>query len=398
MRIDLPTLFMAIGFTTEVAGLLLLFSWFQERRATTLAYWGAAYAIGAIGGLLFCAQDFLPQLIATDIGGALVLGAYGLMWCGARTFEGRKPLLALALMGAAMWFVLGASGFLQTHAYPRIVMASSVMTGYVLLTASEYWRARDKELMSRWPAILLLLIHASFFVFRMLFAEMLPFPGGMTGIRPGWVPVGMFAMLLNNFCMAFLVMNMTKERLEREQRRAALIDPLTGVANRRAFLERGERLLQRAAAEASPVALLLFDLDWFKQINDTFGHQTGDRILCVFCDVAGMALRPTDVLGRIGGEEFACLLPGATVAEATLAAERIRTRFASHPMVASGAHAVPATVSIGIAIGSDADYSLTTLLASADRALYQAKAKGRNRIERAWPEVAMAQGLVAGVA
>lgn len=386
MRIDFPTLFMTTGFITEVAGLLLLFSWFQDRRSPLLAYWGAAYSLGAIGGLLFTARGFLPHFISVNIGGAMTLLAFGLMWCGARSFEGRRPEPVLASVGAGIWFALATAGLFETHVYPRIVTASLVMCVYLILTIREFWHARDKELMSRWPVMVLLATQVMFMAIRIVFADHLPFPGGTGHIQPGWIPVGIFALMLNNFCMAFLVMSMTKERLEREQRHIALIDSLTGVANRRAFFERGERILQRADFDNMPAALLLFDLDLFKQINDTFGHQAGDRVLCDFCDVADAALRPSDMLGRIGGEEFACLLPGASATEALQIADRIRTRFAGLSSTGEG-RAVATTVSVGIAMAMDSGYALDGLLAAADRGLYQAKAKGRNRTERVRPGI-----------
>src|SRR4029077_16249653 len=111
-----------------------------------------------------------------------------------------------------------------------------------------------------------------------------------------------------------------------------LLDPLTGVANRRAFFERGEEVLRRTTAAGYGSALLLFDLDRFKAINDTFGHQAGDCVLFAFCAAAQSITRPGDVFGRFGGEEFACLLPNATLTDATRIAERIRIAFAGTPI------------------------------------------------------------------
>jgi diguanylate cyclase (GGDEF)-like protein len=384
VHIDFPTVFLTTGFVTEVAGLLLLFSWLQDRRSTSLAYWGLGYVIGGIGGILFAARASIPMVVAINFGGAITMLAFGLMWSGARSFEGRRPNVLLAISGAALWFVLATAGFFDTHIYARISVASFTIIFYLLLTVREYWHARDKELRSRWPAMVLLLAQVGFFVIRLLFAERLPFPGGVTHYAPGLLPYGIFVLLLNNFCIPFLIMNMAKERLERDQRRIALIDSLTGIANRRAFLDRGERILQRIAVDRGPVALLLIDLDMFKQVNDTFGHQAGDQVLCAFCEVTGAALRPNDMLGRMGGEEFACLLPGTSAGEAAVIAERIRMRFGAHPTVVEAGE-VRTTVSIGIATANDTGYSLNAMFAGADRALYQAKAKGRNRIERAWP-------------
>jgi diguanylate cyclase (GGDEF)-like protein len=170
---------------------------------------------------------------------------------------------------------------------------------------------------------------------------------------------------------------MSKERAEQEQSRAALTDSLTGVANRRAFFDRGAPLLEWAIADRQPAALLLFDLDRFKEVNDTAGHQAGDRVLQAFCDLVVGSIRPGDLFGRLGGEEFACLLANASMAQALHIAERLRRDFAAMRLPGLD---VNATVSVGVAMASEAGRNLPALLAIADRALYRAKADGRNRV------------------
>jgi diguanylate cyclase (GGDEF)-like protein len=165
-------------------------------------------------------------------------------------------------------------------------------------------------------------------------------------------------------------------------KRASLIDPLTGVGNRRAFFERGEKLLNRSAFDCRPAALLLFDLDRFKRINDTFGHHVGDQVLIDFCGAATAALRPDDLFGRLGGEEFASLLPDTSLDEGRVVAERIRSNFEAAAL-AIGANTLAATVSVGVAMSIDPSRNLTDIIKAADRALYRAKANGRNRVEHA---------------
>ena len=208
----------------------------------------------------------------------------------------------------------------------------------------------------------------------------LPYPGGVLPPQPHWVPIGVFEILFHTFCMAVVLVNMAKERAELRQRRASQIDPLTGIANRRAFFDCGEELLARLAVERRSAAFVLFDLDRFKDINDNFGHQFGDLVLSRFCEVTKSLLRPCDLFGRLGGEEFGCVLPDMSYAEALRTAERVRAAIAAAPMVFD---AVPllATVSAGLAVASEADQRLGELFATADRALYRAKAKGRNRVE-----------------
>ena len=124
-----------------------------------------------------------------------------------------------------------------------------------------------------------------------------------------------------------LLVSLSKERLELDQRTKAQTDPLTGALNRRAFMSRGERLLQRHAYERAPLCLLFLDLDHFKSLNDRFGHSGGDDVLTSFVGLVNACIRPTDFLFRIGGEEFCCLLPYTTTEQAHRVAERIRHQF-----------------------------------------------------------------------
>jgi diguanylate cyclase (GGDEF)-like protein len=136
-------------------------------------------------------------------------------------------------------------------------------------------------------------------------------------------------------------------------------------------------LLEWALADRQPAALLLFDLDRFKEVNDTAGHQAGDRVLQAFCDLVAGSIRPGDLFGRLGGEEFACLLANASMAHALHTAERLRREFAAMRLPDLD---VNPTVSVGVAMANEAGRSLPALLAIADRALYRAKAEGRNRV------------------
>ena len=117
-----------------------------------------------------------------------------------------------------------------------------------------------------------------------------------------------FEALLFTISIAFILLAMAKERTEHRHKTAALVDPLTGVANRRAFLQDGEAQLKRQATDPRPTAVMLLDLDNFKSINDRFGHAIGDRVLEIFADVASGCMRRIDLFGRLGGEEFAALV------------------------------------------------------------------------------------------
>ena len=159
-------------------------------------------------------------------------------------------------------------------------------------------------------------------------------------------------------------------------------DDLTGVLARRALLKQGDRLLVRYQRESTGLAVMMVDVDHFKQVNDKHGHGAGDRLLVSIAQTMARALRPHDALGRMGGEEFAAVLPGVSPTEAQAIAERVRSAVEQQAL--DPVEGVPqrATVSIGLVhsatMGSDAD--MDTLLLAADAALYRAKAEGRNRV------------------
>lgn len=163
--------------------------------------------------------------------------------------------------------------------------------------------------------------------------------------------------------------------------RLAGTDALTGVANRRSFFERAEEMLANARRTGGPVATLLIDIDYFKKINDLYGHAAGDQALRRFSETANAQLRPLDQIGRIGGEEFAVLLPDTTLKGALSVAERLRQAVAEAEIVADDGVRFAMTVSIGVCEVEPGVAKIDPALACADRALYRAKQSGRNRIE-----------------
>ena len=166
--------------------------------------------------------------------------------------------------------------------------------------------------------------------------------------------------------------------------RLALRDPLTDLLNRRGWMAAAERMVRRAGRADMAVAVLMVDLDHFKAINDRHGHDGGDAVLRQTAAVLQAAVRPTDLVGRLGGEEFAVLpAPARAVEEsAQQVAERLRAAVAAAPYLLPGGGTCPVTASVGVAagaVGPDAVETLTALLTRADAALYAAKAQGRNR-------------------
>ncbi len=201
------------------------------------------------------------------------------------------------------------------------------------------------------------------------------------------VAVSLSAFQIQNQWYAVGILRDETERnaQELELRRLAITDPLTGLANRRHFLTQVERELDRFKRYAQPATLLMLDLDHFKQVNDNYGHATGDAVLKHFATLAGQVLRKIDLLGRLGGEEFAALLPDTTLIGAYPLAERLRGIMMESP-TETAAGSVGFTVSIGVALFAPDDQDANAILIRADRALYRAKHRGRNRVEMEKPE------------
>lgn len=172
----------------------------------------------------------------------------------------------------------------------------------------------------------------------------------------------------------------THKRMEKKLRHLAATDALTGLANRRQFLEQMILALARHLRHGTPTALLMLDLDWFKQVNDNHGHAAGDAVLKHYAKVIQSSLRNIDLLGRLGGEEFGILLPDTDSIGAYEFAERIRHVAAAQPARLQ-AKEIAVTFSIGVATFMRHDPSTDVILARADQALYRAKANGRNRVE-----------------
>jgi diguanylate cyclase (GGDEF)-like protein/PAS domain S-box-containing protein len=177
------------------------------------------------------------------------------------------------------------------------------------------------------------------------------------------------------------IRDITERKLfEVELKHRAHIDYLTGVNNRGYFMEQAELELSRAVRYGSPLSLYMLDVDLFKKVNDSHGHKVGDLVLIKLAEVCGQTLREVDIIGRLGGEEFAILLPETNLEKANEVAERLREAIAKAKVPLEGGLPLHFTVSIGVTSLVSKDDNLDVLLNRADKALYEAKEKGRNRV------------------
>ncbi|MGD8926449.1 MAG: diguanylate cyclase [Thioalkalispiraceae bacterium] len=169
------------------------------------------------------------------------------------------------------------------------------------------------------------------------------------------------------------------KRMESQLISMALFDSLTGALSRPAFMEQASKELSRSMRFHRPLSVMMIDIDHFKSINDNYGHAAGDNVLQIFVEAIQEVIRSTDFLGRVGGEEFALLLPDTSARAAYHLAERVRERITKYPYLA-GDMLIEVTASLGVAEYQSLDGDIKSVLNRADEALYQAKQAGRNRV------------------
>ena len=377
MSLDTSTLYLVATMVAALLGTMLLFFGRQE-NIPALKWWGTAYLLGAASVALWTlASTILGEAFSLALN-AVGFVACGMVWNASRVFHGRKPNLPGLVLGAVAW-VAAVMTLAPEASAMGMTIGAAIVAAYAALTAAELWSERRKVLQKRWPAIGVPVAHGFVLMLPILLGDLLH-PHDLAFGRSIWVTVFSIELVLYAVGTVFVIFMLVSERTVTAHKTAASMDPLTGMFNRRGFAEATSRVIEREANAGRPVTALIFDIDHFKSINDRFGHPAGDEILKLFAAIVINTLRITDLSGRVGGEEFAALLP-CSLEEGVAAADRVREAFASSGIVVEEGP-VDTTVSIGVA-GGPAGTELEVLLAAADTALYQAKRGGRNRVEAA---------------
>ncbi|CAG9268998.1 Diguanylate cyclase (GGDEF) domain-containing protein [Paraburkholderia unamae] len=380
MHVDLLTIYLLlIGTLLASAGMTLWEHRTHPRRSKALRILAAGYATLALGCALVLVRTRLPGAAGAALSNLVIMTGYLRVLHGVATLNGRQyraSSIALLAVLALTWATWGArhteTMWFYVSALP--IALASAMTSRELLRGDGM-----KGVQSRYVAAIVTGIHALFYAFRALILPWLANRYGQDFVAA----VGKITMYEG--VLYSVVLPMAILRLMREETHGQLVlesqtDYLTRLGNRRWFFEEGERVIGRDTAHR-PVSLLAFDLDHFKTINDRYGHQTGDEVLKSFADIVRTAVGADAVLARIGGEEFAALLPGHDRSRARAVGEAIARRFAQSASHRSNGVAIQATVSIGLAQHGHEASTLADLLAAADAALYNAKSLGGNRLE-----------------
>jgi diguanylate cyclase (GGDEF)-like protein len=378
--LDVNTLFLVTVYVEAMLGLLLLFAWIQNSGIHAVAWWGCAHLLRAGSVALFGMYGSVSDAISIDLANALLFTAFAVTWSGARVFDGRAAEPLYLVGGAAVWILACRMPWLVDSLDAKVLLSSGIITAYTWATAYEFWRGRSEPLVSRWPAIFMLFAHGALFLLRTPLSKVLPWSPNNQVFDSVWLTVLSFEAMLFTIAIAFILLAMAKERTELRHKTAALVDPLTGIANRRSFLEQIVSLSKRQESEGRSAVVVLADLDHFKSINDRFGHAVGDRVLRIFAEVASAKLGPHGLIGRLGGEEFAIVIYDSGRDKGLAIAECIRLAFETAAAEVDGRR-VGGTVSMGISIAETNLFDIPALLAQADEALYCAKERGRNRTE-----------------
>jgi diguanylate cyclase (GGDEF)-like protein len=334
---------------------------------------GVAWALLLMSGLVesgSMTDRVLSTLAMAGIAGGLALNAAAFdLWCG-RIPQIRMPMLIAVVL--PFGYGLGFSS------YPfRVGWANGLLTLQMAFLVATVWRKPAVPVGKwRWLLVVCLLAQMVVTLWRGIlgafFTESYP-----TFLAPHPVNVA-FAIIANATTVLSLMAVLLAHRDEaaRELERLATLDGLTGVLNRRAWMTRAATEVAVSVRYAHPVAVLMIDLDHFKQINDSHGHDAGDRALVFSARVLQAALRPGDLVGRYGGEEFCVLMTHADHAAANAFDVRVRKDLASVAELELG---FPLAYSAGIAMRNSPDDTLAALLKRADAKLYRAKAQGRSR-------------------
>jgi diguanylate cyclase (GGDEF)-like protein len=391
MILDSRTLVVVAFLLATMLGAAHFLTWRINRSAMALRYCATADMIAALGFLLVAMRGPEPSVWALLATNMAVAAFHIYLWRAVRFFTG-QPLPVPALAGLVAAYLLAALYFsaVMPNVSARIAMVSSYGAVMGILCAVDLLRNARRFPSTPVSVVgFILLGHAGVNVLRAsLSLADSPLPDLLA---PSAVQTLAFLENLLVFVasgIGFVIM--TTERLQADLRRAATYDALTGILNRRAFLDLAEREMARARRSGAPYALLVMDIDYFKQVNDTFGHQAGDAVLKAITMAITGSLRQVDLFGRFGGEEFCILLPETREDAARVVAERICATIADL-QVAHDGNVISTTVSIGVAEGTTATKAFDSIVADADLALYRAKESGRNRVIVHQPESAGAE-------
>lgn len=375
MSLDVYTLFICELFVLGFMSIIMLFAWAGSQYDRVLGFTTVALIATLLAMMLSSLRSSGHHFLPIAVGNVILYFGYGMLVNAFRTFRG-LPLGINWLTGALLWAILCLFPQFYFSLPKRVIVTCLLCIIFTAVLIRLLYGARTLLPATYWPAQLLLVIHLGFHVARLFLDAGRPnmLHGAIGGTQfTVWI---MLESMLFVMGLTFTILAMVNERTRLIYQQASLLDPLTGIANRRALFAEGNKLADWCRRHRQPLTVVLFDLDHFKSINDRFGHHQGDRVLIDFCRVVSLALPPQAQFARLGGEEFAAVL-SLNEFQGKNWCEQVRR--AVH---ASAPEEVIYTTSIGMtAVVATRIQDVESLLVAADEALYRAKTSGRNRVE-----------------
>lgn len=352
---------------------VLFFAWYHDRRSPAYLIWAVGFISSALGFGLVGARGMIPDVLSIEAGNALALLGESAWIAGFCRLDKRRSDWT-ALLPPLIWLIGIGLPWVHESFANRVVLYDLANAAGATLLAAAVRPTNTRRESARMPLAFVFMALACL-CFGVALAIVLFRPSADAALTYRAVSALGSAVLITTAIA--LTGHVLMERSQRRWRALSLTDSLTSALNRRGLLEFFGLLLRETKDPSKRIAALLFDLDHFKSINDRYGHQTGDRVLCDFVRTARNFLPRDAGFGRMGGEEFMAFATVTDQTEAEALAETIRAAFCRLPHNAGTAQ-FSATVSIGVALSTADAASWDWLTAAADRALYAAKSAGRN--------------------
>jgi len=379
--LDVPTmLLMTAAASLAMAGSLAAV---RPERREGIGLWALGLVLHAIAYVLYTLRGVVPDWASIVLANTLLGGTFALVLAAVHQFQGRALPWWRMLVPVAAITVLYAL-FIDDYRM-RIIVSGVLLPLQIGLALWSLWARPHRPAQWRGAALfsaglgLQVLLLGTRGVAAATYA--IPVEGLMRGsVSQSFTFMAAFVVVILA-SLGFILM--TKDRADAESRALAALDPLTGAANRRVLISALDRDVARAVRTREPVAVMMVDIDHFKHVNDRYGHPAGDKVLCNVVDVLRERVRAQDLVGRYGGEEFMVVLPDTDAAGAAQLARQLCQAVEAARCRVDGAQ-IGVTVSIGVAGGRlEPGDNWDMLISAADRALYQAKKNGRNRVEAA---------------
>jgi diguanylate cyclase (GGDEF)-like protein len=380
MTLDIPSIyFISIVTNLSMTLAVMIVALRQFIPGLKLLAWGLVANSGYY--LVLGGKGIIPDLLAIGVGN--MLGALTLTLVLQAVLSSRRAQIEPALYITPVALMLIVSLILVDDRPSRLTIASFILCYQIalilwaLVRPGNTFVGRGRMIMALACVVGMLSMAYRGVSFLLGWHEVTPFQSRDTLTT-------LFYMInyLGMFFLAFGFVLTTVEQGAEQNRRMALIDPLTGLFNRRALFESMERLFTKAEVEEQPLSLMIMDVDLFKLVNDRYGHQAGDIVLKRVATIIKGRLRHEDIVGRIGGEEFLAVLPDTPPEGAVRLAEELRKTLAAESVIFKEQE-IHVTISVGLYSSVSLAPSQTpdSAIASADKALYRAKSNGRNRVE-----------------